>query len=148
MISFEEYLELEEGLNYKITDDLVEFENRWFYYDEEDEILYGSDVQPTKGVFSFNPVACKVLYDGDCFEYDVNSPKCIITYKLDKPNDFAVYTKHYDKFLFEKYGYKGTDIFKDREKLQEYLEADTDYRIMIVDGKKLVASTFDIIDEN
>lgn len=148
MQSFEKFLELDEGLNYKITDDLVEFENRWFYYDKEDEILYGCDTQPTKGVFSFNPVACKVIYDGDEFEYDVNSPICIITYKLDKPNDFAVYTKHYDKFLSEKYGYSGTNIFNDREKLQEYIEKDSDYRILIVDGRKLVASTFDIIDEN
>ena len=34
MQSFEKFLELDEGLNYKITDDLVEFENRWFYYDK------------------------------------------------------------------------------------------------------------------
>lgn len=149
MISFNEFLEITEELNYKITNDLIEFEDRWFYYDENDEIIYGCDEIPTDSLFSFNPITCKVIYkDEKPFEYDINNPICIISLKNDKTNEFSIYTENAYDFLKETYHYNGNDVKVDRVILQDKIDNDDDHRILIMYGKELVASTFDIIEEN
>lgn len=152
MISFDDFCKINEELNYRITNDTIEFIDRWFYYDYDDEIVYGCDEIPTseKCMFAFNPGSCEVIYDKEKFEYDINNPICIITLKLDKSNEFSVYTeKAYDFLKSEiKYNSSGGDIRNDRTLLQELIEKKYDYRILIIYGKELVASTFDIIEEN
>lgn len=148
MISFNEFLELNEELNYKITNDLIEFEDRWFYYDTEDEIVYGCNEPNKDGLFSFNPGSCEVIYKGEKIKYDINNPICIITLKMDKTNEFAIYTENAVDFLSKSYRYEGFDIKNDREILQNSIETDEEYRVLIMYGKELVASTFDIIEEN
>lgn len=151
MISFSEFLEVNEELNYRITNELIEFEDRWFYYDSDDEIIYGCDDVPTDCLFSFNPGACKVncnFNGGESFDYDVNNPICIITLKLDDSNEFAVYSEKSYEYLKDRYHYIGKDVKTDRVILQDKLEEDDEYRTLIMYGKELVASTFDIIEEN
>lgn len=149
MISFGEFLEINEELNYRITNEVIEFEDRWFYYDEEDEIIYGCDDTPNGCLFSFNPGSCEVLYnDNDKLDYDINNPICVITLKNDKSKEFAVYTENAMDYLESEFGYKGTDVKSDRIVLQDALDRYEDYRVLIIYGKELVASTFDIIEEN
>lgn len=150
MISFNEFLELDEELNYKITNDVIEFEDRWFYYDSDDEIVYGCDDEPTgNNLFCFNPVSCKVIYKDETFEYDINNPICIISLKMDKTNEFTVYADGADEYLKSKFGYSNiTNIKNDRVMLQNKLDDEDGYRILIMYGKELIASTFDIIEEN
>lgn len=149
MISFGEFLEINEELNYRITNEVIEFEDRWFYYDEEDEIIYGCDDTPNGCLFSFNPGSCEVLYnDNDKLDYDINNPICVITLKNDKSKEFAVYTENAMDYLKSEFGYKGTDVKSDRIVLQDALDKYEDYRVLIIYGKELVASTFDIIEEN
>ena len=57
---------IEEELNYTTTSyGDIEFETRWFYYEPEDEIIYGCDLLPEKNyLFAFNPKTCEVYIDG------------------------------------------------------------------------------------
>lgn len=149
MISFSEFLEVNEELNYRITNELIEFEDRWFYYDSDDEIIYGCDDVPTDCLFSFNPGSCQTRYKNEeTFQYDMNNPICIITLNMDDSNEFAVYTDNANEFLESELRYNGNDIRKDRVVLQDAIDKYDGYRILIIYGKELVASTFDIIEEN
>ena len=52
---FEEYIE--EDFNFTISDiGDISFEDRWFYYEPDDDIIYGSDDKPVdkKYLFYFN----------------------------------------------------------------------------------------------
>lgn len=149
MISFSEFLEVNEELNYRITNELIEFEDRWFYYDSDDEIIYGCDDVPTDCLFSFNPGVCQTRYKNEeIFQYDLNNPICVITLKLDKSNEYAVYTENAHDYLKYRYHYNGDDVKSDRVILQDKIDDDDEYRVLIIYGKELVASTFDIIEEN
>lgn len=144
---------LEEDLNYT-TSSLggIEFEDRWFYYEPDDEIIYGCDESPandTKNVFYFNPRQCVVGMGGEQQQYDVNDPICLITCSM-SDNEIKVYTTDVFEYL-ETLGYDSGKNIEDKHNIQEIqslFDGDDDYRFLLIYGNKLIATTFDIIEEN
>ena len=47
--------------------------DRWFYYNPEDDIIYGCDEKPVgeEVLFAFNPSSCTILLNGEEKQYDV-----------------------------------------------------------------------------
>lgn len=143
---------LEEDLNYT-TGSMghIEFEDRWFYYEPNDEIVYGCDEIPSgEGhVFYFNPKKCIVGMNNKQSQYDVNNPICLITCNSDN-NEVKVYTDDIFKYL-ESLGY-GSDSNIDDERnvreIRELFDDNDDYRFLLMYGNTLIATTFDIIEEN
>lgn len=149
--SFEEFIE--EDYNYFISDiGEIEFEDRWFYYNVDDEIIYGcNDVPVDKDyLFYFNPKSCIIVIDGKEHVYDVNNPICLISYKFED-NEVKVYTDTVIDYL-EKIGYKSFGDLEDirnKKKIQELFDKrDEDYKFLLMYGNKVISTTFDIIEEN
>lgn len=149
--SFEEYIE--EGYNY-ITSELgeIEFEDRWFYYESDDEIIYGCDEEPVNQdyLFYFNPKSCVVVMDGKKNEYDINNPICLISYNFDN-NEVKLYSEGIFDYL-KSLGYdsdENIDNINNRKKIQSIFDKkDDDYKFILLSGNKLISTTFDIIEEN
>lgn len=149
--SFEEYIN--EDYNYTIKGGNIVLEDRWFYYDQDDEIIYGSDEMPVNPdvLFYFSPKSCEVYFGKEKQEYDVNNPILLISYELDS-----------DEFKM----YAGDDVFNRLEELglqvnynmrslmgmgktcDKFEELEDRYKLLLIYGNELLASTFDIIEEN
>lgn len=146
---FEEYIE--EDFNFTISDiGDISFEDRWFYYEPDDDIIYGSDDKPVdkKYLFYFNPKSCLVVVDGKEVQYDVNNPTCLISYELDN-DEIKIYTEDVYEYL-KILGITG-DIENNivRKRIHEiFNDKDDEYRFLLLKGNKLISSTFDIIEEN
>lgn len=151
IVNFEDFIK--EGYNLN-TDELgdITFEDRWFYYDSDDEIIYGCDYEPVDKtcLFYFNPKSCEIVINGKKILYDINNPICLIYYKI-KNDEIRIYTDNTIKFL-KKLGYMNfnNDIesMSSRNEIQKIFDNIDDLKLLLIKGNKLISSTFDIIDEN
>ncbi|MCM1221190.1 MAG: hypothetical protein NC548_42590 [Lachnospiraceae bacterium] len=145
---------LNEELNYSITDyGDIEFEDRWFYYEPDDEIIYGCDNKPinTNNLFYFNPKSCEIYLNNEKHEYEINNPVLIISYEF-KTNEVKLYNADNVFEYLEELGVKlNFDIQSQRGKKEIqtcFDNLDDKYRLLFLYGNKLISSTFDIIEEN
>lgn len=150
VLNFSDYL-INEELNFTRYDNGVcRLEDRWFYYNTEDDIIYGSDDKPVDDniLFSISPAACTVIINGDEKQYDVNNPVCLVTYDLES-GELKIYTDDALTYLQE-IGYKGDDIQSPnyRNQLMDIFEDDEDKRYLLLYGDQMIASSFDILEEN
>ena len=106
----------------------------WYFYNVEDDIIYGSDTKPI-GDF---PVV---------FENNLEDVICLITLNFERLS-MSVYTG-VDEILgyLNSIGYDGEDL-NDVEGIQDFFDFFDSARYMLLSGKRLVASSFDIIEEN
>lgn len=148
-MKFNEFIN--EEINYtKYDGGICKLEDRWFFYNPEDDIIYGSEEKPVDDnmMFAFNPSACSIIIDGEEKNYDVNNPICLITYDLDE-QEVEVYTENTLEYL-KSLGFDGDDITNQhsRNKLIDLFESDDDMRYILLYGDQMIASTFDVIEEN
>lgn len=144
---FEEFIN--EELNFTNDESgLCKFEDRWFYYKPDDDIIFGCDEKPVDEdyAFIFNPKTCVIYVNGKEVKYDINNPVCLITWDIDK-SEIKIYKKDAIKYLNE-LGFVGDDIINGRNKIQDLFEDDDDVKHILISGDIMVASTFDVIEEN
>ena len=149
VLKFDDFLN--EELNVTRYDNGVcRLSDRWFYYNPDDDIIYGCDEKPVGDdvLFAFNPSSCTILLNGEEKQYDVNNPICLIQYIMED-GKVTVYTDGALEILKD-LGFTGTDITSQTSKfkLQDIFESGDDYRYILVYGDQLIASTFDVIEEN
>lgn len=149
VLNFEDFLNEELNLN-RFDNGVCRFSERWFYYNPEDDIIYGSDEKPVDDnlLFSFNPVSCTIVMDGKEKQYDVNNPVCLIQYNLDDEL-VSIYTENTMEVL-NKLGFNGNDFtsMSSRNRIQDIFDDQEDYKYILIYGDQMVASTFDVIEEN
>ena len=126
--------------------------DRWFYYNLDDDIIYGSNEKPVLDdniLFAFNPVSCTILLDGEEQQYDVNNPICLIHYDT-MNNEVFVFTENVLEFLQMEFNFKGNDLtsVRSRHRLEYLFQDQNDYKLILVYGDQLIASNFDVIEEN
>lgn len=149
VLKFEDFLN--EELNVTRYDNGVcRLSDRWFYYNPEDDIIYGSNEKPVGDdvMFAFNPSSCTILLNGEEKHYDINNPICLIQYIMED-GKVIFYTDGALEILKD-LGFTGTDITSQssRFKLQDIFEKGDDYRYILIFGDQMIASTFDVIEEN
>ena len=149
VLKFDDFLN--EELNVTRYDNGVcRLSDRWFYYNQEDDIIYGCDEKPVGDdvMFAFNPTSCTILLNGEEKQYDVNNPICLIQYIMED-GKVTFYTDGALEFL-KGLGFTGTEITSQtsRFKLQDIFEESDDYRYILLYGDQMIASTFDVIEEN
>lgn len=153
ILTFENFVNEELNLSYETHDNFTEivFEDRWFQYDSDDDIIYGYNHIPTdlsKG-FTFKPNECVVYVDKKMIKYDINNPICIISYDLDTSTikvftDKSLdYLKHLDSTINGDFEQPNT-----QRKIQNIINQDDNKHHLVIYGNKLISSTFDIIEEN
>jgi len=150
VLKFDDFLNEELNIT-RYDNGVCRLSERWFYYNPDDDIIYGCDEKPVFGddmLFAFNPSSCTILLNGEEKQYDVNNPICLIQYIMED-GKVTVYTDGALEFLKD-LGFTGTDITSQtsRFKLQDIFESDDDCRYILVYGDQLIASTFDVIEEN
>jgi hypothetical protein len=130
---FEDFVN--EGLNFeRISNTECYLTRPWYFYNVEDDIVYGSDTKPI-GDF---PVV---------FENNLEGVTCLITLNLDRLS-MSVYTGVNEILGYlNSVGYGGEDL-NDVEGVQDFFDMDENTRYMLLSGKRLVASSFDVIEEN
>lgn len=151
VLKFDDFLNEELNIT-RYDNGVCRLSERWFYYNPDDDIIYGCDEKPVLGddvLFAFNPSSCSILLNGEEKQYDVNNPICLIQYIMED-GKVTVYTDGALEFLKDLLGFTGTDITSQtsRFKLQDIFESDDDCRYILVYGDQLIASTFDVIEEN
>jgi hypothetical protein len=148
VLKFEDFLNEELNLN-RFDNGVCRFSERWFYYNPEDDIIYGSDEKPVGEnlLFSFNPVSCTIVMDGKEKQYDVNNPVCLIQYNLDDEL-VSIYTENTMEVL-NKLGFNGNDFtsMSSRNRIQDIFEDQEDDKYILIYGDQMIASTFDVIEE-
>lgn len=150
VLKFDDFLN--EELNVTRYDNGVcRLSDRWFYYNQDDDIIYGCDEKPVGDdvMFAFNPTSCTILLDGEEKQYDVNNPICLIQYIMED-GKVIFYTDGALEILRSTFGFTSSDITsqQSRFKLQDAFEMSDDYRYILLYGDQLIASTFDVIEEN
>ena len=144
---------LNEEINITTYDNGVcRLSDRWFYYNLDDDIVYGCDEKPVLNdniLFAFNPVSCTVLLDSEESRYDVNNPVCLIHYDL-MNNEVFFYTDDALEFLQIEYNFPGEDLTstRSRNRLEYIFQNQDDDKFLLVYEDQLIASTFDVIEEN
>ena len=147
VLNFDEFINEELNLT-RYDNGVCRFSDRWFFYNPDDDIIYGCDEMPSEGLFSFNPQSCKIIIGGEEKQYDVNNPVVLIHYNLDK-EEVKVYTENVNEYL-QALGFRGSDITSgsSRIKLQDLFEEEDDDKYLLIYGDQMIASTFDVIEEN
>lgn len=150
VLKFDDYIN--EEINFKQENGVCVLEDRWFYYNVEDDIIYGCDEKPVgeDSFFAFNPKSCTTILGGDEKQYDVNNPVLLITYDTDK-EEVKMFTEDaltYLQNLNPNIESIDEDSQKFRNHLADLFEDDYDTRHILIYGNKLVASSFDVIEEN
>ena len=150
VLKFDEFIN--EELNFTQYDNGVcRLSERWFFYNIDDDIIYGCDEKPVLDdniLFAFNPVSCTILLGNDEKQYDVNNPICLIKYNLDD-NSVDIYNDTTIEYLSE-IGFNGTEVTSQssRNKIIDIFESDEENKYILIYGDQLIASTFDVIEEN
>ena len=148
VLNFEDFLN--EELNVTRADGICRFNERWFFYNPEDDIIYGSDEKPVgeEGLFAFNPKSCTIIIGGEEKQYNVSDPICLIQYNLDDEL-VTVYTDNTLECL-NRLGFKGSDItsIQSGYQIQDLFDRMEDDKFILIYGTQMVASTFDVIEEN
>ena len=146
--SFAEYIN--EDLNIIKSGNDCELATKWFYYNQDDDIIYGCDEKPVGGdvMFAFNPVSCIFIMNGEEKKYDPEDPILLVKYDLEK-DEIVAYTTYALNFLHT-IGFNNNDIdsYEGRTKLGDIFENDEDTKYFLIYGTKLIASTFDFIEES
>lgn len=150
VLKFDDFLNEELNIT-RYDNGVCRLSERWFYYNPDDDIIYGCDEKPVLDdniLFAFNPVSCTILLGEEEKQYDVNNPICLIQYIIED-GKITIYTDDALEFL-NGLGFTGTEITSQtsRFKLQDIFESDDDYRYILVYGDQMIASTFDVIEEN
>lgn len=150
VLKFDEFIN--EELNFTQYDNGVcRLSERWFFYNIDDDIIYGCDEKPVLDdniLFAFNPVSCTILLGNEEKQYDVNNPICLIKYNLDD-NSVDIYNDTTIEYLSE-LGFNGTEVTSQssRNKIIDIFESDEENKYILIYGDQLIASTFDVIEEN
>lgn len=150
VMGFSEFIN--EELNFTTYDNGVcRLEDRWFFYNPDDDIIYGCDDRPVNDdfLFSFNPTACKIVLGGEEKQYDVTNPICLIRYDMDEEK-VTVYTENAVEYL-RNLGFAGADITssQNRNRIMDIFEKNDDKdKYILIYGDQMIASTFDVIEEN
>lgn len=106
----------------------------WYFYNVEDDIVYGSDTKPI-GDFPL------------VYENNLEDVVCLLVVDLDRLS-LSVYTGTEEVLNYlNNIGYSG-ETLDDINEIQDFFDFDENSRYMLVDGKQLLASSFDIIEEN
>ena len=146
--SFAEYIN--EDLNIIKSGNDCELATKWFYYNQDDDIIYGCDEKPAGDdvMFAFNPVSCIFIMNGEEKKYDPEDPILLVKYDLEK-DEVVAYTTYALNFLHT-IGFNDNDIdsYEGRTKLGDIFENDEDTKYFLIYGTKLIASTFDFIEES
>lgn len=135
----------EPGEPCKLTD-------RWFYYNPDDDIIFGCGEEPVDEdiMFAFNPKSCKVIIGGEERQYDVSNPVCLFIYDIEK-NEVSVYTDDVNEYLSQM-GFDETVTGASRRFCNMLADTFEKYedekRCLLIYGNDVLASTFDIIEEN
>lgn len=149
VLKFDDFVNEELNLT-RYDNGICRFSERWFYYNPDDDIIYGCDEKPVgeDALFSFNPISCTILLDGKEKTYDVNNPVCLIQYNLDD-GMVTVFTEDTMNCL-NNLGFNGDDFTTNqaRYQLQDLFEEQEDDKYILIYGDQMVASTFDVIEEN
>lgn len=144
-----------EDLNYTTSSyGDIEFENRWLYYEPEDDIIYGCDEKPIdkNTPLFFNPRSCEVCVDGKMTQYDECNPLLMITCDL-KSSEFKLYQSddvfdYLENNLGCQLNFDMTSSEGKKRVQTLFDKVGDDYKILLIYGNRLIASTFDIIEEN
>lgn len=105
----------------------------WYYYKQDDDIVYGSYVEPTS-------------------EYDImfeNKDEGIkmISLDLNTGEQYTCVGKEVIKKIYELFGEEITNL-GETKRIQDLFDSDNDSRHILLDGKQMLASSFDVIEEN
>ena len=150
VLKFDDFINEELNIT-RYDNGVCRLSERWFYYNPDDDIIYGCDEKPVGNdfLFAFNPISCTILLGEEEKQYDVNNPICLIQYIMED-GKVTVYTDGALEFLKGLLGFTGTEITSQasRFKLQDIFEESDDYRYILVYGDQLIASTFDVIEES
>lgn len=151
VLKFDEYVNEELNLT-QYDNGVCRLSERWFFYNLEDDIIYGCDEKPILNdniLFAFNPVSCTILLDGEEQNYDVNNPICLIHYDLVN-DEVIVYTENALEYLQVELNFPGEDItsVRSRHRLEYLFQDQNDDKYILIYGDQLIASTFDVIEEN
>lgn len=151
VLKFDDFVNEELNLN-RFDNGVCRFSERWFYYNLDDDIIYGSDEKPVLDdniLFAFNPISCTILLDGEEQQYDVNNPVCLIHYDL-MNNEVFFYTDNALEFLQMELNFPGDDItsVRSRHRLEYLFQDQNDDKFILIYGDQMIASTFDVIEEN
>lgn len=129
ILKFDDFINEEINLD-RVSDTECYLTRPWYYYNPEDDIIYGSDTRPI-GDF---PVIFENTGDGDrLFTLDLDTMSLSV---CDGDDVVAA---------LENMGAAGPD---DADTIQDIFDGDDDLRRMLIVGDRLVASSFDIIEEN
>lgn len=146
--SFAEFVN--EDLNIIKSGNDCELATKWFYYNQDDDIIYGCDDKPVGDdvMFAFNPVSCIFIMNGEEKKYDPEDPILLVKYDLEK-DEVVAYTTYALNFLHT-IGFNSNDIdsYEGRTKLGDIFENDENNKYFLIYGTKLIASTFDFIEES
>ena len=149
VLKFDDFLNEELNIT-RYDNGVCRLSDRCIYYNHDDDIIYGCDKKLVGDdvLFAFNPSSCSILLNGEEKQYDVNNPICLIQYIMED-GKVTVYTDGALEILKD-LGFTGTDITSQTSKfkLQDIFESGDDYRYILVYGDQLIASTFDVIEEN
>lgn len=127
----------------------------WYYYNVDDDIIYGCDERPDNdsSPIIFQPFPFFVCLDGVDYTEDPKIYKSdfLITYDMETAMS-SVYNTHDEirKYL-KGIGVKRANLNRytrnDMELIQSAFESCPDMKHILIISDKLVASTFDIIEE-
>lgn len=130
---FEDFIS--EELNFeRISDTECYLTRHWYYYNENDDIFYGSDERPYPDsllVFENNEDLGIRLIE---FE--------LATGKHSEINDNEEILKKINELGGGVYGFEETDT------IQNLFDKQNESRYMLLDGRRMLASSFDVIEEN
>lgn len=132
ILDFDEFIN--EEINFEHTDDKCFLTRPWYYYNNDDDIVYGSDVAPSG---EYNVI----------FENKDDAGVRMISIDLNTGEQYnCVGTEEVIGRINEMFG---EDINLDNtERIQELFDNDNDSRYILLDGKQMLASSFDVIEEN
>ena len=150
VLKFDDFINEEINITY-YDNGVCRLTERWFYYNEDDDIIYGCDEKPIINqniLFAFNPVSCTILLGGEEKQYDINNPVCLIQYNLDDKS-VGIYTETTVEYLSE-FGFKGSEVTstRSRQQIQDIFENSEENKYILIYGDQMIASTFDVIEEN
>lgn len=125
-----------EELNYRfVSDTECHLTRRWYYYNTEDDIVYGSDERPSGDfplVFENNIEGlCLMSVNIDTLETSFfNGEAEILEYLYENNIGEIDFTSEYS------------------DEIQGFFENFDDTRFILMNGTQIVASTLDVIEEN
>lgn len=133
--SFKDFLG--EELNYMYnSNEECHLTRGWYYYESEDDIVYGSDERPA-GRFP-------IVFSNDSEDWR------LMSLNLENLRS-ETYTgaDEIEEYLYEN-GFDGNffEIEDDSEEISNFFELFENQRFILLHGTRLVASTLDIIEEN